>query len=157
MSLLDTPGESLSGNAQYQAVMDALQAEGNGYFYVDLAQALPLLESASEEADEFDFGGMGEITDASETCANYATQAEAQAAYDAAEPDTFDLDQDFDGEVCEDFFASAGSDDVEAANGDDEFEAALAEIDYSGVKAFASVSYEDDGMQRGSSILYISE
>ncbi len=50
---------------------------------------------------------MEEIPDASESCANYATQEEAQAAYDAAESGTFDLDQDFDGEVCEDYFAIA--------------------------------------------------
>lgn len=157
VDLLESPGESLSGNSQYQAVMDALPAEGNGYFYVDLTRALPLLEAASEEADDFEFGGMGEITDASETCADYATQAEAQAAYDAAEPDTFDLDQDFDGDVCEDFFA-AGDDALEDdAMSDADFEAALAEVDYSAVKAFASVSFEDGGLQRGSSILYISE
>ena len=42
----------------------------------------------------------------SDSCANYASQEEAQAAYDAAEPNTFDLDQDFDGIVCEDFFAT---------------------------------------------------
>ncbi len=51
-------------------------------------------------------GGFEEFPDASESCADYASQEEAQAAYDAAESDTFDLDQDFDGEVCEDFFAT---------------------------------------------------
>ena len=95
------------------------------------------------------------MPDASESCASYATQEEAQAAYDAAEPDTFDLDQDFDGEVCEDFFAAS----AETTGTTDEAsaEAALANVDYSAIKAFASVSYEENGMARSSSILYISE
>lgn len=154
---LESSGDGLSGNAQYQAVMATLPAEGNGYFYVDLAQAMPLMEAASEEADEFDFGGMGEIVDASDTCANYATQEEAQAAYDSAEPDTFDLDQDFDGEVCEDYFVTEVATEGDDMSGDDELEAAFAEIDYSAVTAFAAVSFEDGGVQRGSSILYIEE
>lgn len=151
-------GEALSGNAQFQAVMDALPAEGNGTFYVDLAQAIPLMEVASEQADELGMDDFGGITDASEACADYATQEEAQAAYDAAEPDTFDLDQDFDGQACEDFFAAAETGD-EVAEGDagDEVEAALADVDYSAIKAFAVVTHAEDGLQRSSGILYIAE
>lgn len=151
-------GESLSGNAQFMAVMDTLPVEGYGTVYIDLAQAIPLMETASGEADDFGLGGFDEIEDASETCANYATQAEAQAAYDAGEPDTFDLDQDFDGEVCDDFFASAdAADDDEDEMGSDELEEAFADIDYSAIKAYASVSHTEDGLARTSAILYISE
>lgn len=151
-------GEALAGNAQFQAVMDTLPVEGNGTFYVDLVQAIPLMETASEQSEDFGIGDFAEITDASETCANYATQEEAQAAYDAAEPDTFDLDQDFDGEACEDFFAAeetgdTAAEDTEASNVEDAF----ANVDYSAIKAFAVVSHEEVGLQRASGILYISE
>ena len=98
---------SLAENAQFQAVMDTLPAEHNGLTYIDLEQAIPLMELAAEESEGLGLGGAEEITDASESCADYETQEEAQAAYDAAESGTFDLDQDFDGEVCEDYFDTA--------------------------------------------------
>jgi hypothetical protein len=154
---LESPEGSLADNAQYQTVMANLPAEGNGYLYIDLTQALPLLEATSEEADDFDFGGMGEITDASDTCANYATQADAQAAYDAGEPDTFDLDQDFDGEVCEDFFAPAADVDQDAADDADGSEMDFSDIDYSAVTAYGLVLHEENGLQRKSAILFIAE
>jgi hypothetical protein len=155
-------GDSLAENTQFQAVMDTLPVEYNGLTYIDLAQAIPLFQVAAEESDELGLGGMGEIPDASESCANYATQEEAQAAYDAAEADTFDLDQDFDGEVCEDFFAAAGAaaeTDEDPAEGEDTDnpEDVLADVDYSAIKAFAIASYEEDGLSRSSAILYISE
>jgi hypothetical protein len=152
--LSGTPEESLSGNTQFQAVMDTLPVEHNGIVYLDLTQVIPLAEMA-EESGAMSGMGMEGMPDSSESCANYATQEEAQAAYDAAEPDTFDLDQDFDGEVCEDYFETA----AETTGAADEaaVEDALADVDLSAIKAFASVSYEEDGMTRSSSILYISE
>jgi hypothetical protein len=150
--LAGTPEDSLANDTQFQAVMDTLPVEHNGLAYVDLARLIPIAEAA-EESGAMSGMGMDGMDDASESCANYATQEEAQAAYDAAEPDTFDLDQDFDGEVCEDFFAA----DDEATEGTEATEDPFANIDYSAVKAFASVSYEEDGAARSSSILYISE
>lgn len=151
--LAGSPEDALSGNTQYQAVMDTLPVEHNSQVYVDLAQAIPLAEMAEESAP---MGmGMEDGQDASESCANYDSQEAAQAAYDAAEPDTFDLDQDFDGQVCEDFFASAdGSAETTDASATED---PLANVDYSAIKAFASVSYEEDGAAYTSSILYISE
>jgi hypothetical protein len=158
----ESTGDSLAENTQFQAVMDTLPAEYNGLSYIDLAQALPLFETAAEESEDLGLGGSDEIPDASESCANYATQEEAQAAYDAAEADTFDLDQDFDGEVCEDYFTTAGEQseaDEEATGEGDSADAtdALADIDYSAIKAFAAASYQEDGLSRSSAILYISE
>ncbi len=150
--------DPLSGNEQFQAVMATLPTEGNGTFYIDLVQAIPLMEVASEQTEDLGMGDFGEITDASETCANYATQEEAQAAYDAAEPDTFDLDQDFDGQACEDFFAAADTgDDVAEEDAANEVEEAFANVDYSAIQAFAVVSHAEDGLQRSSGILYIAE
>jgi Protein of unknown function (DUF3352) len=149
-------GDSLSSNPQFQAVMNTLPVEHSGLFYVDLAQAIPAAELASEEAEGLGLPAMDEIPDASEGCANYASQEEAQAAYDAAEPDTFDLDQDFDGQVCEDFFAVEMAPADVAAGTTDESDP-FADIDYSAVKAFAQVSYNEDGLPRSSGILYIAE
>jgi hypothetical protein len=157
----ESPADSLAENTQFQSVMDTLPAEYNGLTYIDLAQAIPLMQTAAQESEDLGIGGTDEITDASESCANYATQEEAQAAYDAAESGTFDLDQDFDGEVCEDFFNSAegaASAAVEAGDEDSAAPAdAFADIDYSAIKAFASVAHDDGDLHRSSSILYIAQ
>src|ERR687890_533946 len=106
----EAPEDSLADNTQFRAVMDTLPVEYNGLTYIDLAQAIPLMEVAAQESEGLGLGGAEEITDASESCADYETQEEAQAAYDAAESGTFDLDQDFDGEGCEDYFNPAETD-----------------------------------------------
>ena len=137
--------------------MDTLPVEYNGLTYIDLAQAIPLMEVAAQESEEMGLAGPEGSADASESCANYETQEEAQAAYDAAESGTFDLDQDFDGEVCEDYF---GGDETDEATVDEDGAApadVLADVDYSAIKALAFVSYADGDVQRSSSILYITE
>ena len=157
----EAPEDSLAENTQFQAVMDTLPVEYNGLSYVDLAQAIPLAEAASQESEGLGIGGTDEMSDASESCGNYESQEEAQAAYDAAESGTFDLDQDFDGEVCEDYFDTgdtASGTDEETADEEGAAPAdALADIDYSAIKAFATVSHTDGDLQRASAILYISE
>ena len=50
---------SLAENAQFQAVMDTLPVEYNGLTYVDLAQAIPLMEVAAQESEDLGFGGDG--------------------------------------------------------------------------------------------------
>ena len=154
----EEPTDSLADNTQFQAVMDTLPVEYKSLTYVDLEQAIPLMQVAAEESEDLGFGPTDQIPDASESCANYETQEEAQQAYDAAESGTFDLDQDFDGEVCEDYFGGAETDAsaTEAAGGDEPADA-LANVDYSAIKAFAGVSYADGDVQRSSSILYITE
>jgi hypothetical protein len=153
----DTPTDSLAENTQFQAVMDTLPVEHNGLTYIDLAQAIPLSQAAAEESGDMGFGPTDQVEDSSESCGDYATQEEAQAAYDAAESGTFDLDQDFDGEVCEDYFDS-GETDAAATDEEDSAPAeALADVDYSAIKAFATVSHADGDLQRTSSILYIAE
>ncbi|HKG24877.1 MAG TPA: hypothetical protein VKB09_04470, partial [Thermomicrobiales bacterium] len=84
--------------------------------------------------------------DASEKCAEYSTQAAAQEAYDADPATNWELDQDFDGQVCEDYFNPAA-----AAT------ASPTASQYSAVKAFASVTYEKDGMSGFSALLLIQE
>jgi hypothetical protein len=149
---------SLAENAQFQAVMDTLPAEYNGLTYIDLAQAIPLMEVAAQESEDLGLGPTDQIPDASESCGNYQTQEEAQEAYDAAESGTFDLDQDFDGQVCEDYFGGAETDASATAVAESPEPAdVLAEVDYSAIKALAFVAYKDGDVQRSSSILYIAE
>src|SRR5215210_6524064 len=105
----EDPADSLAANEQFQAVMDTLPVEYNGLTYINLEQAIPLMQTAAQESEGLGLGGGDDIQDASESCGNYETQEEAQTAYDAAESGTFDLDQDFDGQVCEDYFGSAGA------------------------------------------------
>jgi hypothetical protein len=154
----DSPSDNLAGNAQFQSVLGTLPADHNSLFYVDLTQAIPLAQAASKESSDFSVPGMTGMKDASESCANYASQEEAQAAYDAAEPGTFDLDQDFDGQVCEDYFVAAMAT-PEAAGGSSLQVPgdAFANVDYSAIKAFASVAYDENGLRRSSSILYIEQ
>jgi S1-C subfamily serine protease len=64
----------------------------------------------------------------SESCAAYASQEEAQAAYDAAELNTHDLDQDFDGFVCEDFFVTQEGGEPAGAQIDADSRAEVCEI-----------------------------
>lgn len=151
---------ALSGDTLYQDVMGTLPEDTNSIFFIDLEQAIPLAETASESSESFGIDtGMG-LEDASESCADYESAEAAQDAYDAGEPNTFDLDQDFDGEVCEDYFAETGTvaeieDEDGMASGD--FEDTLANADYSAIKAFAVVGHEEDGLQHASGILYIAE
>ena len=48
------------------------------------------------------------IVDASERCGEYADQEEAQIAYDSDPVTNFDLDFDFDGVACDDYFDDDG-------------------------------------------------
>lgn len=152
--------DSLESGALYQSAMSNLPTDTNGIFYVDLTQAIPLAQSSSDMADDLGMGSGSDLQDASDACADYASAEDAQSAYDAGEPNTFDLDQDFDGEVCEDYFAETNS--VEEIESEDDMagsdvEDSLTNADYSNIQAFALVGHEEDGMQHASGILLIGE
>lgn len=148
--VVDGPAESLADNAQFQEVFDTLPAERNGTIYVDLSQIIPLVQGLLEAPD---IGGGDEIEDASPACADYDSADDAQAAYDAGEEGTFDLDQDFDGEACDDFFATA----TPEADVATPLAEAASSVDLSAIRAFALAAYDEDGNRRTSSILYIAE
>jgi len=130
---------SLTDNPTYQAALSELPAEHNGVVYVDAAQVVTIVQAAIASLS----AGFS-TPDASEKCAEYSTQAAAQDAYDADPATNWELDQDFDGEVCEDYFNPAA-----AAT------ASPTASQYSAVKAFASVTYEKDGMSGFSALLLI--
>jgi Protein of unknown function (DUF3352) len=146
-------GSSLADNAQYQAVMATLPTM-NGSLYLDLSQVIPLVQAA-EQGSSGESAPIGAapsaMRDASPDCANYPNQAAAQKAYDALEPGTFNLDQNFNGVVCEDYFATPMATAPLATPLAGTGSAAAA----SSIKAFALVAYDKDGMRRTSSILYI--
>ncbi|HEX5498186.1 MAG TPA: DUF3352 domain-containing protein, partial [Thermomicrobiales bacterium] len=146
-------GPSLADNAQYQAVMATLPTTFNGSLYLDLTQLVPLAQASEEASSEAasNATGISAIRDASPDCADYPDQAAAQKAYDALESGTFDLDQDFDGVVCEDFFATPAA----VAPVASPAAGTGPELASSALKAFALVAYDQDGMRRTSSILYI--
>ncbi|MGN6483762.1 MAG: hypothetical protein ACTHMX_05105, partial [Thermomicrobiales bacterium] len=87
----------------------------------------------------------GSSMDASPDCAKFSSQEEAQAAYDEDSFTNFDLDQDFDGKACEDFFAAATP------------EASPAAAPLSGLLSVGTVTYEKDGNQATSTIILIAD
>jgi hypothetical protein len=84
------------------------------------------------------------IPDNDPACAEYDTQEEAQQAYE--EEFNFDLDLDFDGEACEDYFAPA----TPAASPASSFE----DLNVLGI---GIVTYDADGDIGQSSLLAIGE
>jgi hypothetical protein len=116
-----------------------LPGDPTGISFVNLEQIVPLVAEA-----ESALGGASSV-DASPDCAKFATQAEAQAAYDEDSFTNFDLDQDFDGKACEDFFVSATA------------EASPTAAPMSGLRSVGMVSYEKDGHQATSTIILIVE
>ena len=133
------PDGSLADNEDYQTALAALPEEHDGIFFVNVAAAVELGESAmGSDATAFE--------DNSSSCAEYSSQEEAQAAYDEDSVANFDLDLDFDGQACEDFFGAATP---EASP--------VAESQYSAVRSFATVSYKEDGLAYTNSILVIEE
>jgi hypothetical protein len=133
-------GSSLADNPSYQAALAELPADHNGILYVDLNQSVAIIEAAIAS-----FSAGFTTLDASEKCAEYSTQAAAQEAFDADPATLWELDQDFDGEACEDFFNPA----TPAAA------ATPMAAQYAALKAFVTVTYERDGMTGVSSLVLI--
>lgn len=137
---VDGPTDSLADNPQYQETMALLPAEHGPVFYLDLGQIIGLVETF--------FGSMSGsgIADAAPECGTYETQDAAQAAYDDDPGGLIDLDQDFDGEACEDYFGADATPAAEATP-----------AGFSAIRALATVGFEDDGATGTSTILYIAE
>jgi len=132
------PGRSLAEDEQYRRVLALLpEEEPFQIVYVDLSQVVPFLADLSGVARR------GSVVDADPDCADYDTQMVAQAAYDADPFANAALDQDFDGEACEDFFAGGTP-------------AAAGVIGPEAVEALAYAAREEDGMIAASGILAIA-
>ena len=96
--------ETLADSANFQAAFAELPSENlMSMSYMDIeGQVLPLLDYVVVMMDS-----SSSTLDNHEDCATYATQEEAQAAYDADSSTLWLLDMDYDGEACEDFFGEA--------------------------------------------------
>jgi hypothetical protein len=167
----DGPETPLTENEAFQTIMSALPEASAGIFYVDLLQAMPLLSSAVQTADmdgmasEVASDAASEATpsavesgDAHQDCDQFGTQAEAQAAYDAFAPGSFQLDQDFDGEACEDYFnpsAAAATPETAQPVSPSETGVAIGPETLAAFTAFGMVAYEEDGNSRTSSLLLV--
>lgn len=141
---LETVENPLSDDEQFNDVLGLL--EGENYYqvaFVDLTDILPTVMALS--------GGMGEgasgIEDSDPACLEFSSQEDAQDAFDE---DTFansNLDQDFDGQACEDLFAPAAAEaSPTASSGSVE-----------ALQAFAAVAYESGGYVYSSAILTVAE
>jgi hypothetical protein len=133
--------DPLSANPDFQEALSLLPAEYDGLFYLGTASLIeagqPIVSGVGSDLDS----GLG---DASDRCADFVAQEDAQAAYDEDSVANFDLDLDFDGVACDDYFdvASTGT--------------ASAELDVQvNVGSFAAVSYKQDGMSFTSGILVV--
>ncbi|MCV0404588.1 MAG: DUF3352 domain-containing protein, partial [Chloroflexi bacterium] len=97
-------GEVLADDPAFQAAFAELPSENIlSVSYVNIeGQVLPLLDYLVVM-----LGSSTSTMDNHEDCGTYATQEEAQTAYDADPSDLWLLDMDYDGEACEDFFGEA--------------------------------------------------
>lgn len=140
---LDPTADKLADDANFQNTMSLLPSENVinvGYLNIE-GQVMPLLDWFATML----MGSMSTL-DNHEDCANYATQIEAQEAYDADPGSLWLLDMDFDGEACEDFFDTPAP-------------AASPESITSGINipAAGSVTWVDDEAVHTSSILVIGD
>lgn len=182
VSNVEAPPESpLAESERFQSIMSELPAATNGIFYVDLERAIPLLTEVAEEAgvDDVAAGLTGTesasdanaaapasaTNDANPDCAQFESQADAQAAYDAFAPGSFQLDQDFDGEACENYFDQGDNPPASpvteltalSSTGSPVPMASLPAGAADALSAFGMVAYEEDGNSRTSSLLLIEE
>ncbi len=129
----------LSEDATFQATLAELPAEVTSIYYLNVQNLLPLIQ------DAIDLSASSSTIDADPDCAEFATQEEAQAAYDEDDLENFNLDLDWDGEACEDFFAPATP------------EATPSGISDINVLSVGSVTYSDGETSGTSSIILIGE
>lgn len=94
-------GPMLADDANFQATFANLPSDNLvSMSYVNIeGQVMPLLDMVVAQMES-----STSTLDNHEDCGNYATQAEAQTAYDADPSGLWLLDMDYDGEACEDFF-----------------------------------------------------
>ncbi|MCA9832518.1 MAG: DUF3352 domain-containing protein [Thermomicrobiales bacterium] len=136
--------DKLADDANYQAVLAALPSDNVvAISYVNIeGQVLPLLDALVTSLNS-SFSTL----DNDPACGDYATQQEAQDAYDADSSTLWNLDYDFDGTACEDYFAESTP--VEATP--ESF------VDVVHIPAAGSVTWVDDDAVWVSSILLIGQ
>lgn len=104
LEFVTTPASpSLADDSVFVQTFEALPQDNiTSVSYTNLGLVVPLVQDVIAMTSSM--SGGSEL-DADEACGDYATQEEAQAAYDEDTFEMWNLDLDFDGEACEDFFA----------------------------------------------------
>lgn len=142
-SYLEGPSDPLADDPAFQDTMEALPQENIiGIQYLNLERLLPMIEEAASTVS-----GSTEVLDNDLACEDYASQEEAQAAYDEDPIGLWNLDLDYDGEACEDFFGAPAS--SPAATG--------GITENINLVAVGTVSYTDGDLYRTSTILLVGE
>jgi hypothetical protein len=88
---------SLADDEVFQQTFEALPSDINSSSYLNVGSLLPLVD------DVIAMSAVSDL-DADPTCGEYATQGEAQAAYDEDPFDNWMLDMNFNDIACEDYF-----------------------------------------------------
>jgi hypothetical protein len=153
-TFIDGPNNTLAENRQYQRVLATLPTEYNQLAYLDMRQLVPVIQLVAGLGVASSESAMQPTVDADEACAEFSSQAAAQEAFDADPANNFQLDLDFDGQACEDYFNPPATPlPAEETFGPEDVILA----DYSAIEAFAAVGYEADNLIGQSAILYIAE
>lgn len=144
-SYLNGSGDVLADTPLYQQTMDALpQDEANmvGSLFINLERTIPMIEEAATS-----MSSSMSVLDNDEACGDYASQEEAQAAYEADEFGLWNLDLDYDGQACEDYFADTASPAASPASMSEDLS----------ILSIGSVSYTDGDVYHNNSILLIGD
>jgi hypothetical protein len=140
---LEGSATPLADDPIYQQTFEALPSTDLvSIQFLNLDRTIPMIEEAVVALES-----SSSVLDNDESCGEYATQEEAQAAYDEDQFDLWMLDLDYDGEACEDFFAPQASPMASPASLTEDLQ----------ILSVGSVSYVDGDMYRTSSIVLIGE
>lgn len=138
---LKRPTESLADNAVYKDTLAQLPKDATAISFINIQGLLPLIDEASSALTS-----TSTIEDNSPDCAKFSSEEAAQAAYDKDQFANFDLDRDYDGTACEDFFGATTP------------EASPASVTSSiNVQSVGTASYVKDGMNATSTIILIGQ
>lgn len=138
---LDGATTRLADDPVYQQTLAALPQDNIvGVQFVNIQNILPLIEEVATALST-----SMDMVDADEACGDYATQEEAQAAYDADPVGLWNLDLNYDGVACEDYFDMGGT-----PEGSPE-----AVTDSLNLLSIGTVSHVDGDLYRTSTILLI--
>ncbi|HEV2073051.1 MAG TPA: DUF3352 domain-containing protein, partial [Thermomicrobiales bacterium] len=140
---LDGTTDTLARDPNFQQTMSALPQENIvGVQYLSLAKLLPMIEEAA-----MGVSASTSVLDNDMACGEYATQEEAQAAYDADSIGLWNLDLDYDGMACEDFFTVAASPVASPASVSENLN----------LVSLGTVSYTEEDTYKTSTLLLVGE
>lgn len=140
-SYVNGPSKSLADSTVYQDTLAALPKDATGITFLNVQAMLPLIDEATSS-----LSGASSVRDNSPDCGKFGSQKEAQAAYDADQFANFDLDRNYNGVACEDFFGAATPEASPVS--------AAASVN---VQSVGTVSYVKDGMNATSTIILIGK